>query len=268
MGERKSAVHEAAEALALEVRHPDTLKGRAGEIEALDADVAVVAAYGLILPQEILDATRLGAFNVHASLLPRWRGAAPVARAIMAGDGETGVSIMKMEAGLDTGPVAMMERVPIAPDDTAGEVTERLARLGADLMVRALGGLERGALDLVPQPQEGVTYASKIDKAEARIDFSRPAETVRNHIHGLNPVPGAWATLDVAGAPERIKVLRAAVVDGEGEPGTILDDALTVACGKDAVRLLKVQRAGRGAVDAGAFLRGARVGPGDRFQAA
>jgi len=268
MGDRKSAVHEAAEALAIDVRHPETLKGRAEEIEALDADVAVVAAYGLILPRAVLDATRLGAFNVHASLLPRWRGAAPVARAIMAGDAETGVSIMKMEPGLDTGPVAMMERVPIRPDDTAGDLTERLARLGADLMVRALGGLERGALDLVPQPDDGVTYAHKIDKAEARIDFFRPAAEVRNHIHGLNPMPGAWASLDIAGAPERIKVLRAAVVEGKGEPGTILDGALAVACGEGAVRLLKVQRAGKGPVDADAFLRGARVSAGDRFEAA
>ena len=221
MGERKSAVHEAAETLGLDVRHPHSLKGRAGDIAALDADVAVVAAYGLILPQAVLDATHHGAFNVHASLLPRWRGAAPVARAVMAGDTQTGVTIMKMEQGLDTGPIAMMERVAIGPDDTAGTVTERLARLGADLMVRALGGLERGALDPAPQPEEGVTYASKIDKAEARIDFSRPASAVRNHIHGLNPVPGAWTTLPIGDRVERIKVLRAAVTDGEGAPGTI-----------------------------------------------
>jgi len=268
MGERRSAVHEAAEALALDVRHPETLKRHAEEIAALEADAAVVAAYGLILPQAVLDATRLGAWNVHASLLPRWRGAAPIARAIMAGDGETGVSIMRMEKGLDTGPVAMMERIPIGPDDTAGDLTERLARLGADLMVRALGGLERGSLDVVPQPEEGVTYAHKIDKAEARIDFARPAVEVRNHIHGLNPMPGAFATIAIGGTAERLKVLRAAVVEGEGEPGVVLDHALTVACGDGAVRLTRVQRAGKGPVEADAFLRGARIGPGDRFEAA
>lgn len=267
LDETKSAVHEAAEALGIEVRHPVSLKDRAEEIAALGADALVVVAYGLLLPQAVLDAAPLGAFNVHASLLPRWRGAAPIARAIMAGDAETGVAVMKMEAGLDTGPVAMEERIAIGPDDTAGGLTERLARLGADLMGRALGGLERGALTLTPQPEEGATYARKIDKAEAAIDFAQPAAAVRAHIHGLNPWPGAHATIEIGGKPERLKVLLAEVVAGEGAPGTVLDDRLTVACGEGAVRLLRVQRAGRSAVDAADFLRGARVATGDRFEA-
>jgi len=267
MGERPSAVHEAADALALDVRHPISLKDRAGEIEALGADVLVVVAYGLILPQAVLDAATHGAYNLHASLLPRWRGAAPIARAIMAGDAETGVGVMKMEAGLDTGPVAMEERIPIGPTDTAGELTARLSRLGADLMVRALGGVERGTLDLTPQAQAGVEYARKIDKAEAAVDFSRPADAVRAHINGLSPWPGAHATLEIGGKPERLKLLLAEPATGEGAAGEILDDALTVACGTGAVRLLRVQRAGKGAVSAADFLRGARVGPGDRFLA-
>lgn len=266
LGETKSPVHEAAEALAIEVRHPESLKGRADEIAALEPDALVVVAYGLLLPQDVLDAAPNGAFNVHASLLPRWRGAAPVARAIMAGDAQTGVAVMKMEAGLDTGPVAMEERVAIGPDETAGELTDRLARLGADLMGRAMGGLERGALNLTPQAAEGATYARKIDKGEAAIDFTQDAAAVRAHIHGLSPWPGAYATLEIAGKPERLKVLRAAEVPGEGAPGTILDGEFTVACGTGAVRLLRVQRAGKGAADAAEFLRGARIGAGARFE--
>ena len=267
MGERRSGVHEAAAALDLTVRHPSSLKDRAGEIATLEADAIVVVAYGLLLPQDVLDATTEGAYNVHASLLPRWRGAAPIARAIMAGDDETGVCIMKMEAGLDTGPVAMVERTPIALDETAGALTERLSRLGADLMARALGGLERGALQLAPQREEGVTYARKIDKAEAAIDFGAPARAVRDHVNGLSPWPGAHASLAVAGRPERLKVLHASLGEGRSAPGEILDEALNVACGEGAVRFLSVQRAGKGAMDAEAFVRGARVGPGDRFEA-
>ncbi|MEO1102425.1 MAG: methionyl-tRNA formyltransferase [Pseudomonadota bacterium] len=267
MDSRKSAVHEAAEALGLEVRHPVSLKGRADEIATLGADVLVVVAYGLILPQAVLDAAPLGAYNVHASLLPRWRGAAPIARAIMAGDTETGVGIMKMEAGLDTGPLAMEERVPITPSDTAGELTDRLSRLGGDLLARALGGLTRGSLDLTPQAGEGVTYAHKIDKAEAAVDFSQPAEAVRNHIHGLSPWPGAYGTITLAGKPERIKFLLAETVDAHGVAGTLLDDRLTVACGEGAVRLLRVQRAGKGVVSADEFLRGARLDVGALFVA-
>lgn len=269
MAEQPTPVHEAAQALGIEVRHPPTLRDAdtVAALAALEPDVAVVAAYGLILPEAVLSVPVHGCYNVHASLLPRWRGAAPIARAVMAGDAATGVAIMKMEKGLDTGPVAMMESVPIGPADTAGELTERLSRLGADLMVRALGGLQRGALDLTPQPDEGITYAKKIDKAEAAIDWTKSADAVRNHIHGLNPMPGAHGTLAIAEAPERVKVLRAEAVPGEGEPGTVLDDALTVACGEGAVRLLEVQRAGKGPMAAEAFLRGARIGAGARFAA-
>lgn len=268
MAERPSPVHEAAEALGIEVRHPVSLKGAEEQeaFAALEPDVAVVVAYGLILPEPILAAPTEGCFNVHASLLPRWRGAAPIARAIMAGDAETGVAIMQMDKGLDTGPVAMVERVPIGPRDTAGELTERLSRLGADLMVRALGGVQRGSLTLAPQPDEGITYARKIDKAEAAIPWDAPAAAVRNHIHGLNPMPGAYGTIALGAAPERLKVLEAEVVEGEGAPGTILDDALTVACGEGAVRLLKVQRAGKAPIETAAFLRGARIEPGARFE--
>ncbi len=267
MAETRSAVHEAADALALPVRTPPRLKGEAEAIAALSPDALVVVAYGQILPQAVLDAAPLGAWNLHASLLPRWRGAAPINRAIMAGDRETGVAVMRMEAGLDTGPVAMEERVTIGPSDTAGDLTERLSRLGADLMVRALGGRERGALDLRPQAEEGVTYAHKIDKAEAAVDWTAPAVAVRNHMHGLSPWPGAHGTVAIAGAPERLKILEAAVVPGGGEPGTVLDDALTVACGDGAVRLLRVQRAGKGPMLAADFLRGARLTAGDRFVA-
>ena len=225
----------------------------------------MVVAYGLILPQAVLDAAPHGAWNVHASLLPRWRGAAPIARAIMAGDKETGVGVMKMEAGLDTGPVAMEERLPIGPTDTAGELTERLSRLGGDLMARALGAVERGALTLTPQPEDGATYAKKIDKAEAEIDFARPFDAVRCHINGLSPWPGAHTRLEIGGKAERLKVLLAEPADGSGAPGLILDDRLTVACGEGAVRLLRVQRAGKSPVAAEEFLRGARLGPGDRL---
>jgi len=268
LGETKSPVHEAAEALGLPVFHPVSLRDRAGEIAALEADALVVVAYGLLLPQAVLDASLHGAFNVHASLLPRWRGAAPIARAIMAGDTETGVAVMKMEKDLDTGPVAMEERVKIGPHDTAGELTERLSRLGADLMVRALGGLERGGLTLRPQSPEGATYARKIEKAEAAIDFAQPASAVRGHIHGLSPWPGAHATIAVGGKPERLKVLSCEVVAGEGAPGTILDDRLTVACAEGAVRLGRVQRPGKTPVDAADFVRGARIGPGACFEPA
>ncbi|WP_420391800.1 methionyl-tRNA formyltransferase [Acuticoccus sp.] len=265
MAERRSAVHDAAAALGIEVRHPVRLAGELEPLAALQPDALVVVAYGLILPEPVLGAAPLGAWNVHASLLPRWRGAAPIARAVIAGDLETGVAVMRMEAGLDTGPVAMMEATPIAPHETAGDLAERLARLGADLMARALGGLERGALTVTPQPEDGVTYAHKIDKAEARIDFAGDAASVRGHVHGLNPMPGAWTTLALSGREERLKVLRVVVAEGEGEPGTVLDDALTVACGAGAVRLLEVQRAGKAPVDAAAFLRGASVPAGTRL---
>jgi methionyl-tRNA formyltransferase len=216
----------------------------------------VVVAYGLILPKPVLDAPRLGCFNLHASALPRWRGAAPINRAIMAGDTETAVMAMQMEEGLDTGPIAMAERIAIGPDMTAGELHDRLARLGADLMVRALGALERGSLQLTPQPDSGITYAAKIDKSETRVDWHKPWRVVHDHIRGLSPFPGAWFELPGAG---RIKVLRTTRGEGFGAPGTVLDAELTIACGDGAVRILELQRAGGRPMKAQDFLRGTPV---------
>jgi len=263
----KTPVHLFAESCGLPVHTPRTLR----EEETLDvftahqADAAVVVAYGLILPKAALDAPRLGCLNLHASLLPRWRGAAPIQRAVMAGDAETGVMVMRMEEGLDTGPVAAAERLPIGADETAGELHDRLSRLGADLMGRAIGALGRGGLAFRPQDQDGVTYAAKIEKAEARIDWSRPASVVHNQIRGLSPFPGAWFEAPGPRGPERVKVLRATRAEGAGAPGELIDDRLTVACGEGAVRLLLLQRAGKAPVDAGAFLNGARLGPGARL---
>ena len=225
-------------------------------MRAHGADAAVVVAYGLILPKPILDAFPLGSFNLHASLLPRWRGAAPIQRAIMAGDRETGVMVMKMEEGLDTGPIAMAERVTIAADATAGELHDTLARLGAKLMVVALAALERGTLQLTPQPDAGVTYASKIEKAETRIDWTLPWQKVHDHCRGLSPFPGAWFELAGVG---RVKVLRTTKGAGSGKPGQVLDDQLTVACGDGAVRLVELQRAGRQPMRAEEFLRGTPI---------
>ena len=259
-----SPVEREARRFALPVLTPSTLRtaGAEGIARAHGADVAVVVAYGLILPRPILDVFSLGAFNLHASLLPRWRGAAPIHRAIMAGDAESGVMVMSMEEGLDTGPVAMAERVPIGPDTTTGDLHDRLAGLGADLMVRALGALERGSLTLTPQAQAGVTYAGKIEKGETRIDWARPWQEVHNHIRGLSPFPGAW--FEHKGA--RIKVLRTTRGEGGGMPGTLLDDKLTIACADGAVRILELQRAGRQAMKAEEFLRGADVAVGTRFE--
>src|SRR6201995_5408650 len=230
-----------------------------------DADAAVVVAYGMILPQAILDAPRLGCFNLHASLLPRWRGAAPINRAIMAGDSESGVMVMKMDAGLDTGDVAMAERLAITDAMTASDLHDALARLGADLMVRAMAALERGALQLTPQSAEGVTYAAKIDKAEARIDWNKPAHDVLRHIHGLSPFPGAWSEVVVDGQAVRLKILRCEPAKGSGEPGAVLDDELTIACGGGAIRIVELQRAGKAPMKAADFLRGTPVKPGARF---
>jgi methionyl-tRNA formyltransferase len=258
-----SPVEREARRFGLNVLTPASLRSAEAEgvMRAHGADLAVVVAYGLILPRAILSAFPLGAFNLHASLLPRWRGAAPINRAIMAGDGETGVMVMKMEEGLDTGPIATAERVPIDPDATAGDLHDRLAPLGADLMVRALGALERGLLALTPQPEAGATYAPKIDKNESRIDWGRPWRDVHNHIRGLSPFPGAWC--EIAG--ERTKVLRTTKGEGAGAPGTVLDDLLTVACGDGAVRILELQRAGRQAMKADDFLRGASIAAGTRL---
>jgi methionyl-tRNA formyltransferase len=259
-----SPVQREAERLGLVVRTPVSLKGEAEQAEfaALEADVAVVVAYGLLLPNAILEGTRLGCWNGHASLLPRWRGAAPIQRAIMAGDRETGMMIMKMDEGLDTGPVALAERVAITPNMTAGELHDRLMTIGADLMAKAMSGLERGELTLQQQPANGVTYARKIDKAETRTDWMLANQQVHNHIRGLSPFPGAWCEMEIAGKAERLKLLRSTLADGQGEPGEILDERLTVGCGEGAVRLLELQRAGGKPVTSEQFLRGAKTRKG------
>jgi methionyl-tRNA formyltransferase len=261
-----SPVEREARRFGLPVLTPKTLRTFEAEAEfrARCADCAVVVAYGLILPKPILDAVPLGAFNLHASLLPRWRGAAPINRAIMAGDPETGVTVMKMAEGLDTGPIAMTERIPIVPDATAGEVHDQLARLGADVMARALSAIGRGSLAFTSQPDEGVTYAAKIDNDETRIDWTKPAKRVHDHIRGLSPFPGAWSELAIAGKGARVKVLRTTVAEGAGRPGVTLDEHLTVACAEGAVRILELQRAGRQAMKADEFLRGTPVAPGIR----
>ena len=259
----KSPVHQAAERRGIPVLTPVNFREEADRaaFRALNADVAVVVAYGLLLPEAILTGTRLGCYNGHASLLPRWRGAAPIQRAIMAGDVETGMMVMKMDKGLDTGPVALTARVAIGETMTAGELHDTLMQAGGALMVDAMAKLEAGDLPLTPQPDEGVLYAAKIDKAETRIDFSRPATDVHNHIRGLSPFPGAWFELPVAGKPERVKVL-ASERGGEAvtEPaGTVLDDRLTVACNDGAVRLVRLQKAGGKPLNAADFLRGTPV---------
>lgn len=257
----KSPVHEKAEEFGIPVFTPTSLKGEEEQaaFASLEADIAIVVAYGLLLPKAILDAPRLGCYNGHASLLPRWRGAAPIQRAIMAGDSETGIMIMKMDEGLDTGPVAMAEKIAITADMTAGELHDRLSMAGADLMVRALGALERESLTLQPQAQDGVTYAAKIDKAEARIDWSKSASQVHNQIRGLSPFPGAWCEMEINGAVERVKLQRSTLGQSSGAPGAVLDDALTIACGEGSVRLLTLQRSGGRPLPATDFLRGAQV---------
>lgn len=260
--ERKSPVHEAAEGFGIPVITPRSLRGEAEQIAfaAFDADVAVVVAYGLILPKPILDAPRLGCLNLHGSLLPRWRGAAPIQRAVLAGDARTGVMVMQMDEGLDTGPVALVEEMPIGPDMTTGELHDRMMLVGADLMGRALAALERGSLTFTPQGEAGVTYASKIDKAESRIDWDMPAAQVHNLIRGMSPFPGAWFELELGGQLTRVKAIRSTLGAGSGAPGTVLPD-LTIACGEGAVRLLYVQREGKAAMDAATFLRGAGALP-------
>jgi methionyl-tRNA formyltransferase len=261
---RLSPVHAFAEHAGLPVATLPSLRDRDAQcaFAAIGADVAVVVAYGLILPKAILDAPRHGCLNLHASLLPRWRGAAPIQRAIMAGDEATGVMVMRMEEGLDTGPVCLAERTDIGVEETAGELHDRLARLGADLMVRALAALERDSLDCMPQP-DGATYAAKIEKAEARIDWNRPAHEVHNHIRGLSPFPGAWFEVDLGGKQERVKALRTSLAEGGGAtPGTVLNNALAVACRSGAVRITRLQRAGKKPVSAEEFLRGLQVAPG------
>jgi methionyl-tRNA formyltransferase len=261
-----SPIEREARRFGLPVLTPKTLRDEAAQAEfrAPEADAAVVVAYGLILPKAVLEAVPLGCFNLHASLLPRWRGAAPINRAIMAGDKETGVMAMKMEEGLDTGPVAIAERVLIAPDMTAGDLHDRLAVLGADVMVRALAALERGSLTLTPQPEAGVTYASKIEKGETRIEWAKPWQAVHDHCRGLSPFPGGWFELPGV-SPARVKVLRTTRGDGAGAPGTVLGDRLTIACGEGAVRIIELQRAGAKPMRVDEFLRGTAVAAGTRL---
>ena len=256
-------VEQQARRLGIPVLTPATLKTPEAleEFRAHKAEAAVVVAYGMILPQAILDAPPLGCFNLHASLLPRWRGAAPINRAIMAGDSETGVMVMKMDAGLDTGDVAMAERLAIRDAMTAADVHDALAPLGADLVVRAMGALERGKLQLTKQSDEGVTYAAKIEKAEARIDWNRPAHAVLRHVHGLSPFPGAWCEMAIEGEQVRVKILRCEMADGSGVSGDVLDDHLAVACKQGALRILELQRAGKQPMKAEEFLRGTPLKP-------
>ncbi len=262
-----SPVEQEARRLGIPVFTPSTLKTPEAldEFRAHDADAAVVVAYGMILPQAILDAPKLGCFNLHASLLPRWRGAAPINRAIMAGDAETGVMVMKMDVGLDTGDVAMAERLAITDAMTASDLHDALSPLGGDLMVRAMGALERGMLQLKPQSGDGVTYAAKIDKAEAHIDWNKPARDVLRHIHGLSPFPGAWCEMPLEGAAQRVKILRCEIAGGSGEPGVVLDDRLTIACEQGALRIIDLQRAGKQPMKAEEFLRGTPVRPPARL---
>lgn len=260
-------VAQQAKRLGIPVLTPSTLKPpeTVEEFRAFGADAAVVVAYGMILPQAILDAPAQGCYNLHASLLPRWRGAAPINRAVMEGDAESGVMVMKMDVGLDTGDVAMAERLPISDAMTVADLHDALAPLGADLMVRAMGALERGQLRLTKQSEQGVTYAAKIDKAEARIDWDRSARAVLRHIHGLSPFPGAWCEVPLEGEPVRLKVLRCELAKGEGRPGDLLDDRLTVACRDGAIRILELQRAGKAPMKAADFLRGTPLAPPLRF---
>lgn len=266
MAMQPTPVEREARRFGLDVLTPANLRTPEAQetFRAHHADAAVVVAYGLILPNPVLEAVPLGCFNLHASLLPRWRGAAPINRAIMAGDGETGAMVMKMEEGLDTGAIAMAERLAIAPDMTAGDLHDELARRGAGLMVQALGALERGTLALTPQPEAGVIYANKIDKNETRIDWSKPWQRVHDHIRGLSPFPGAWFEMPGEGAPVRVKALRTTRGDGHGTPGTALDGRLTIACGDGAVRIVQLQRAGKQAMTAEEFLRGTLLPTGTR----
>jgi methionyl-tRNA formyltransferase len=268
MEARKSPVHVFAEEAAIPVFTPKTLRRR--EIQegfaSLSPDVAVVAAYGLLLPPPVLRTPPLGCLNLHASLLPRWRGAAPIQRAIMAGDKETGVMIMKMDQGLDTGPVALADDLLIGPDVTAGEIHDQLSLMGASLMLSALSLLERGELIFSRQPSEGATYAPKITKEETRIDWTKTSAEVHNQIRGLSPYPGAWFEALLGGKAERVKVLRSVLVPGKGDPGQLLDANLTVACGSLAVRLTQVQRSGKRPMGGADFLRGFPLGRGTQFE--
>ena len=259
--QRLSPVHVFAQHSGWPVFTPATLKNaqQQQDFAGLGADAVIVVAYGLILPKAMLDAPKHGCLNLHASLLPRWRGAAPIQRAIMAGDSETGIMVMRMDEGLDTGPICLAERMAIGADETAGELHDALARLGADLMVRALAALERGSLDCTGQAEHGVRIAAKVEKSETRIDWTRPAVEVHNHIRGLSPFPGAWFELAANGKIERVKVLRSSMGKGDGAPGEAQDDRLTISCGAGAICLTRLQRAGKKPMSANEFLRGQAI---------
>lgn len=265
-----SPVHRAADDLGLPVHTPLNFKDEADRkaLDELDADLAVVVAYGLLLPQSVLDAPRLGCLNGHGSKLPRWRGAAPIQRAIMAGDDTTAIEIMKMEIGLDTGPVALSHEIAIGANMVAGELHDTMSDACADLMVEALALMEARVLHFTPQTEDGATYARKIEKSETRINWHKPAAEVHNHIRGLSPFPGAWCEVDIGGKPQRMKVLRSELADGAGEPGTVLDDTLTIACDGGAVRLVEIQRAGKSAGQASDFLRGTPIALGTKLAGA
>jgi methionyl-tRNA formyltransferase len=263
----KTPVHEVAKRFSIPVLTPATLRSPEAQeqFRAHGADVAVVVAYGLILPATVLAAPRLGCLNLHASLLPRWRGAAPIQRAIMAGDRETGVAVMRMEEGLDTGPIALEERVAIDPSATAGDIANALADVGAALMARALPLLENGTLAFNAQLSEGATYAHKIEKSETRIDWTQDADIVLNRIHGLSPSPGAYSEIDLGRGLERVKFLRGALVEASGAAGTVIGEGPTVACGRQAIRIVEAQRAGKTVMSGADFQRGAQIMPGARF---
>jgi methionyl-tRNA formyltransferase len=265
---RKAPVHLTADSIGIPVFTPISLRDAETQrqFENQAADLALVIAYGLLLPIPILEMPRLGCLNLHASLLPRWRGAAPIQRAIMAGDKNTGVDLMRMNAGLDTGPVAMRESTAISPDDTAGDLTSRLASIAAQLAVRALQTMETGRLEFQEQSSVGISYAHKIKKSEADIDWAQNAETVRNQIHGLSPWPGAFSRMSVEGRDEQFKFLRARVTTGTGFPGTLLTEDMRIACGAGAVEILQVQRPSRSIVSGRELMRGARLAPGVVFE--
>lgn len=259
---KQSPVHQKAEQFGLPVFTPETLRDEAEQeaFKNLDADVAIVIAYGLLLPEAVLNAPEYGCYNGHASLLPRWRGAAPIQRAIMAGDTETGSMVMKMDQGLDTGPVALAEKIAIPDNMTAGELHDKLSIVTADLMVRAVGAIERGSLNLTPQADTGIEYAHKIEKSETRIDWSRPATEVHNHIRGLSPFPGSWCEMELSGKTTRVKVLSSEVSTVQGEAGTLIDAGeLTIACAENAVVFKRVQKAGGKPQSGEEFLRGNKI---------
>lgn len=264
---RTTPVHSAADSLGIPVFTPSSLRdiGTQKVFSSLAADIAIVAAYGLILPTAILAAPRLGCLNLHASLLPRWRGAAPIQRAITAGDSQTGVDVMRMDSGLDTGPIAMREIISIRPEETAGDLARRLAAIAAQLSVRALQSMEAGLLEFHEQSAAGACYAHKIKKSEAEIDWTKSAETVRNQIHGLSPAPGALSRVLIGTREETIKFLRAEVTTGAGRPGTLLSEDMSIACGAGAIRILQAQRSGRTTMSGRELMRGAKLAPGAIF---